>query len=103
MLSLVALQAQVDAFDLVYNTERPHQGLPGRITPQAAWDATEVAPPPRPRPPTPAVVPPTSPYESFWRRMRMELPITVIDLRARDSATYRFRGSRSSWRLAITT
>jgi transposase InsO family protein len=30
------LQAQVDRFDAVYNTERSHQGLPGRITPQRA-------------------------------------------------------------------
>ena len=30
------LQTQVDRFDLIYNTERPHQGLPGRITPQLA-------------------------------------------------------------------
>ena len=30
------------------NTQRPHQGLPGRITPQQAWDATEVARAPRP-------------------------------------------------------
>lgn len=43
------LQEQVDRFDVIYNTERPHQGLPGRITPQQAWDATEVAEPPRPR------------------------------------------------------
>ncbi len=44
------LQAQVDEFDRIYNTERPHQGLPGRITPQAAWGATEKAEAPRPRP-----------------------------------------------------
>lgn len=49
------LQAQIDAFDLIYNTQRPHQGLPGRITPQHAWDATPKADPPRPRemPPIP--------------------------------------------------
>jgi putative transposase len=44
------LQAQVDAFDRIYNNERPHQGLPGRITPQAAWEATPVAEPPKPKP-----------------------------------------------------
>lgn len=49
------LQAQVDAFDIIYNTERPHQGLPGRITPQTAWNATPVAEPPRPRPDTPVI------------------------------------------------
>jgi putative transposase len=43
---LAALQTQVDAFDHIYNTQRPHQGLPGRTTPQVAWDATE-----RPKPP----------------------------------------------------
>lgn len=43
------LQAHVDAFDTIYNTQRPHQSLPGRITPQRAWDATPVAEPPRPR------------------------------------------------------
>lgn len=47
--SIAELQEQVDRFDVIYNIERPHQGLPGRITPQAAWDATPVAEPPRPR------------------------------------------------------
>lgn len=48
--TITELQAQVDAFDVIYNTQRPHQGLPGRITPQLAWDATPVAEPPRPQP-----------------------------------------------------
>lgn len=48
--SITELQDQVDAFDLIYNTERPHQGLPGRITPAAAWAGTPVAEPPRPAP-----------------------------------------------------
>lgn len=42
------LQAQVEEFDRIYNTERGHQGLPGRMTPQQAWNATPVAEPPRP-------------------------------------------------------
>ena len=46
--SIADLQVQVDAFDRLYNTRRPHQGPPGRITPQQAWDATPVADPPRP-------------------------------------------------------
>ena len=46
--SIAELQAQVDAFDHIYNTERPHQGLPGRVTPTAAWEATVKADPPRP-------------------------------------------------------
>lgn len=59
--SLADLQAQIDEFDRIYNTERPHQGLPGRITPQQAWDATPAAPAPRPKtpaPPTPAPIGP---------------------------------------------
>ncbi|WP_445260462.1 integrase core domain-containing protein [Pseudarthrobacter raffinosi] len=44
------LQEMVDRFDLIYNTERPHQGLPGRITPRQSWDATAVADAPRPQP-----------------------------------------------------
>lgn len=44
------LQAHVDAFDHLYNTERPHQGLPGRVTPLTAWEATPKAEPPRPKP-----------------------------------------------------
>ncbi|MDQ4504581.1 IS481 family transposase [Sinomonas sp. ASV322] len=47
------LQEQVDAFDIIYNTQRPHQGLPGRITPLQAWEATPKAEPPRPRPAPP--------------------------------------------------
>ena len=48
--SIDELQAQVDEFDRIYNTERPHQGLPGRITPLQAWEATLKAEPPRPQP-----------------------------------------------------
>ncbi|MBD3943628.1 transposase family protein [Microbacterium sp. NEAU-LLC] len=48
--NLRELQAQIDQFDHIYNTDRPHQALPDRITPQAAWDATPKAAPPRPRP-----------------------------------------------------
>ena len=46
--TLAELQAQVDAFDHIYNTERPHQGLPGRVTPRLAWEATAKAQAPRP-------------------------------------------------------
>ncbi len=48
--TLAQLQTQVDAFDHIYNTERGHQGLPGRITPMVAWQATPKAQAPRPRP-----------------------------------------------------
>jgi putative transposase len=47
--TLDQLQAQVDTFDHIYNTQRPHQGLPGRVTPETAWLATPKAEPPRPR------------------------------------------------------
>ena len=55
--SLAGLQAQVDAFDHVYNTQRPHQGLPGRVTPQVAWESIAKAEPPRPQPDPPLLVP----------------------------------------------
>jgi putative transposase len=41
--TLAELQTQVDTFDRIYNTERPHQGLPGRVTPRPRGK-----PPPRP-------------------------------------------------------
>lgn len=59
--TLAELQAQVDAFDVIYNTERPHQSLPGRMTPQQAWDATPVAEPPRPTPDRPRPAMPARP------------------------------------------
>jgi putative transposase len=49
--TLAELQAQIDEFDRIYNTQRPHQALPGRITPQQAWDQTAKADPPRPKTP----------------------------------------------------
>lgn len=52
--TLTELQVQVDTFDDIYNTERPHQGLPGRVTPQMAWQATDKAEAPRPTPDRPA-------------------------------------------------
>lgn len=54
------LQDQVDRFDLTYNTERPHQGPPGRICPQQSWDATPVAEAPRPKPVPALLAPPIS-------------------------------------------
>ena len=56
--TLSDLQTQVDAFDLIYNTQRPHQGLPGRITPRTAWEATSKADPPRPKLERPIYEPP---------------------------------------------
>lgn len=42
---LAELQAQVDIFDQAYNTQRGHQSLEERCTPQEAWDATEAVEP----------------------------------------------------------
>lgn len=47
--TLAELQAQVDTFDHIYNTQRPHQGLPGRVTPLAAWQATPKTEAPHPK------------------------------------------------------
>ncbi len=55
--TLAELQAQVDAFDHIYNTERPHQGLPERVTPLTAWEATPKVDPPRPKPDEPWFIP----------------------------------------------
>lgn len=60
--NLDELQDQVDTFDQHYNTQRPHQALPGQMTPQEAWNATEKALAPTPAP-TPA-----SPNRSVQRR-----------------------------------
>ncbi|WP_460985796.1 integrase core domain-containing protein, partial [Sinomonas halotolerans] len=50
--TLEELQAQVDAFDHYYNTERVHQGHGSLdLTPREAWDRTPVAAPPAPPPP----------------------------------------------------
>lgn len=77
---LAQLQAQVDAFDHIYNTQRPHQGLPGRVTPLTAWEATAKAEAPRPtrdlirrpasRPrPAPAPVPTDLPDDTVVKKL----------------------------------
>ena len=80
--SIAELQEQVDAFDIVYNTNRPHQGLPGRITPAAAWAATPVAPPPRPVPePAEPHIPGPTPQEPTAWVLEPESQWTGIALR----------------------
>lgn len=59
--TLADLQTQVDDFDRIYNTERPHQALPGRVTPLTAWEATPKAGPPRPRADRPEWMQPPAP------------------------------------------
>jgi putative transposase len=75
--SLEELQVQVDEFDQIYNFERPHQSLPGRITPAQAWEATPKAEAPRP----PA-------------RNASLLPDGVRLTRIRDNGTVFARGTR---------
>lgn len=48
--TMTELQDLVNMFDIAYNTQRTHQGLPGRLTPQQAWDATETVASPTPPP-----------------------------------------------------
>lgn len=43
---LAELQLLLEEFEPAYNTERGHQSLPARCTPQQAWDATPAAPAP---------------------------------------------------------
>lgn len=69
--TLDELQAQVDTFDHIYNTQRPHQGLPGRATPLAVWEATPKADPPRPKPDRPIF---EAPAPSRYQRPRPQLP-----------------------------
>jgi len=75
--SLEELQEQVDRFDQIYNTERPHQALPGRITPALAWEATPKAEAPRPA-----------------ARNASLLPDGVRLTRIRDNGTVFARGTR---------
>ncbi|BDZ53056.1 IS481 family transposase ISArsp2 [Agromyces marinus] len=96
--SLEQLQSQVDAFDLIYNTERPHQGLPGRVTPEAAWLATPKADPPRPKPDRPRSR--TLPAEAPVRTVPTEDTLRVIKLRENGSirlhrVTYMIDGQRA--------
>jgi putative transposase len=87
--TLTGLQAQVDAFDHIYNTQRPHQALPGRITPKAAWDATDKADAPRPAPRPPLRVTPPA------RRFRPEptdLPAGTITRRLTSNGGFALNG-----------
>lgn len=94
------LQEQIDRFDVIYNTRRPHQALPGRITPQQAWEATPVAEPPRP---TPAPIEPVIPApvteplrpEQPWRARTTRIgrpPATDYTRKVGRGGTVRIRG-----------
>lgn len=78
--TLDELQAQVDEFDRIYNAERPHQGLPGRVTPITAYLHTPKAEPPRPAPVRPAITAPRhprSPEHPDTRVMRVRASGTI--------------------------
>jgi putative transposase len=92
--TLDQLQAQVDAFDHIYNTERPHQGLPGRVTPLTAWEATPKAEAPRPKPVRPLFDRP-APRRRRAPRVPLDLPagtlvrrVTTAGTIGLDSVTY---------------
>ncbi|GAB3539003.1 integrase core domain-containing protein [Arthrobacter tecti] len=76
--TMVDLQAQVDAFDRYYNTERVHQALPPGMTPQEAWEATPLAP--APTPPVPAAI---SEEKSICRTVNLTGNVTVNSTRFR--------------------
>ena len=59
------LQVLVDDFDRIYNTQREHQGLPGNITPQEAWNLTPPVDPPTPPPAEPAPDKPPTALETI--------------------------------------
>ena len=93
--SLAELGAQVEAFDHIYNTQRPHQGLPGRLTPLTAWEATPKADPPRPKPDRPIYEAP-APIRSPRPKPPADLPadtrirsVTTAGTIAVDSVTYK--------------
>ena len=77
--TLAELQAQVDAFNHLYNTQRPHQRLPGRVTPLQAWEPTANAeaprptldrfPAPAPTRPQPAPVPSDLPEDTILKKL----------------------------------
>lgn len=82
--TVAQLQDQVDRFDVIYNTERGHQGLPGRITPQKAWNATGVAEPPRPQPAVvdpviPTLTSPPDPHVQVPARHKAVLPAESVE------------------------
>ena len=78
--TLAELQTHVDTFDRIYNTERPHQGLPGRVTPATAWQATPKVEPPRPRPDRPEWIdrPAANRYRSVPAPPPPDLPADTI-------------------------
>jgi putative transposase len=107
--TLKELQAQVDAFDHIYNTERPHQGLPGRVTPLTAWTATPKAEAPRPKPdrplfdrpaPRPRPTPPVPLDLPANTRVRTVSTAGTVTL---DSVTYKVDARRAFEQVLVVT
>lgn len=110
--SLDELQTQVDEFDHIYNTHRPHQGLPGRVTPLTAWEATPKADPPRPKPDRPVYqAPAPSPYRVPRAQPPADLPagthvrtVTTSGTIRLHNVTYKVDANRAFEQvLAVTT
>ena len=105
--SLAELQTQVDAFDPIYNTERPHQGLPGRVTPSVAWEATPKAEAPRPSreqfrrpivpPPPPVPVPTNLPDDTKVKKL------SSIGTFFLDRVNYKVDGRRAFEQVLVVT
>jgi hypothetical protein len=109
--SLAELQTQVDAFDHIYNTQRPHQGLPGRVTPLTAWEATRKADPPRPKPDRPVYeVPAASRYRLPRAQPPTDLPagtrvrtVTTAGTITLDSVTYKLDTQRAFHQVLVVS
>ena len=102
--TLDELQAQVDEFDRIYNTERPHQGLPGRVTPMTAYLSTPKAEAPRPTPeraraarvgPRPSQTPRDLPNDTRVMRIRANGTIRL------KRVAYMIDGSRASQQVLV--
>ena len=107
--TLAELQSQVDAFDRIYNTERPHQGLPGRVTPLTAWEATAKAQAPRPQPDRPLFDRPT-PRPRPAPPVPLDLPadtrvrkINTAGTISLDSVTYKVDAQRAFEQVLVVT
>lgn len=102
--SLAELQSQIDAFDDIYNTQRPHQGLPGRVTPLTAWEATTKAEAPKPKPadftpvrrPQP-VIPTDLPPDTQVKRLTCTGTLTL------DRVSYKVAGRRRYEHVLVVT
>jgi putative transposase len=109
--SLAELQTHVDAFDHIHNTQRPHQGLPGRVTPLAAWEATPKADPPRPSPDRPVYeVPAPSRYQFPRAQPPTDLPagtrvrtVTTAGTITLDSVTYKLDTQRAFLQVLVVS